>query len=302
MKNIYALKNELDDLSSLKELTESLNYMSAAKMMKLKEKVLKTRTFLEEALKTQVELQRHIVLLKKKDKGKKKSGKSRLKFEEQIGQSILIVAIMSDQGLCGIFNSQIAKKLKADFEDKPVDLLVLGKKGRSYFGRSPLARKMEVIPLPDNDDPDALQKIFAKISSYGTVYIYFNKFINAVKTDPVGLVYRSMSETDVAQGLTNLKIDQDDKEIDRIAKSFVVEPTSEEVSRYFQSVIAEAVMLHEMLESQLSENNARMLAMKEASDNINELVVKQKKLINQTRRRKINQSLSELFGSVMLNG
>lgn len=297
MKNIYALKTELDGLVGLKELTESLNYMSAAKMMKIRDQVIRTRTFLQEALKTQVELQRHIVLLNRdtmeqlKKKKKKKTG--------LLNPKVLVLAIMSDQGLCGIFNSQLARKVQADFADQDVDLIILGKKGRSYFSNSPMAKNMMIYPVPKADDIAMFQELIN--SQYGTVYIYFNLFLNPIKTEPTGMLYKSLSDTKTAEKLTKIQINEDEEEIDKIAKSFVVEPSADEADRYFQTVISEAVMMHQIQESQLSENNARMLAMKEASDNIEELVKAQKKLLSGTRRKKINQALSELFGAMMLN-
>ncbi len=295
MKNIYALKAELDSLVSLKELTESLNYMSAAKMMKVRAKVLETRAFLEEALKTRIELQRYIVLLKLKEKNPKKNEK---KF---INNQTLIIAIMTDQGLCGSFNQQLAKKILKDFVGKKAHLILVGKKGAGYFRKSNLAENMQIYRLPTKDNSSDIKVIFNQISNFGTVNVYFNKYLNAVKTDPQGYVYKSMSDNQTAQNLSKVEIKAEDIQIDDISKTFVVEPNVDEVNTYFENVISQAVFMHQMLESQLSENNSRMLAMKEASDNIVELIVKQRKLINTTRRQKINQSLSELFGALLSN-
>lgn len=295
MKNIYALKSELDDLQGLNELTESLTYMSAAKMAKVRDKVLQTRNFLEEALKAKVELQRYIVISenKQRDRGKKKQDK-------RIRRT-LVMAIMSDQGLCGSFNSQLGKLVTQNLHKQDVDLLIIGKRGASFIRDAALRKNMEVVPLPKPDDPQSMRPIFDKIARYDIVQLYYNKFITAIKTEPTDLFYKSLGDAAVAQKLEKIKLDGEDESLEYVAKTMVVEPSVNEVERFFETVITEAAMLHQMLESQLSENNARMLAMKEASDNIVELVRKQKRLINTTRRKKINQALSELFGAMMIH-
>ncbi|HNT30194.1 MAG TPA: F0F1 ATP synthase subunit gamma [bacterium] len=290
MKTLTQLRQEKENLIGLGELTEALKYLSAAKMTKIKKKVLANRYFLQEALTTKTELQKYLILLNKKKALSRKKGKDdKQDTTIKSNASALIIAVMSNQGLCGIFNSQLAKKIIKDFPTAEPDLVIIGRRGKGYFGRSKFAGKLKVVTVPEEVSITDLDEVFSNLKLYSHVYIYYNMYITAVKSDPVQATFSSSPDEHAAE-----KIKKNVKE-DSVARTYIVEPNFDDVLEYFQTVIAEAIFMQQVLESRLSENNSRMLAMKEANDNIAQLLDEQKKEFNRIRRAKINQALTEVF-------
>jgi len=209
---------------------------------------------------------------------------------EETGENPLVVAVSSDRGLCGGCNSFIAKATKKQLsaleaEGKEPHTMTIGEKARSQLRRD--WGKTFNSSVADNW---AVDPSFAQASAIASVamesnpdadkvQIIFNKFVSAIAYD------QSIRTVDMGKGdafgkLINYEMEPDNRE--------------EFLADLAEFHLASAVF-HAMVESNVSEESARMAAMENASTNASELIESLTLQYNQARQSRITTELIEII-------
>ncbi len=206
-------------------------------------------------------------------------------------KKVAFIVVSTDRGLCGGLNTNLFKKLLGEMGEwrekgAEVSLATMGKKASSFFRNIRVEIASHVQDLGENPRiEDLIGSIRTVLEAYRAeevdrVYLVYNAFIN------------TMAQKPTVEQLLPLPVTQDEEVRD--IWDYVYEPDAESLLdtvmvRYIESLVFQAV-----LENLASEHAARMIAMKNATDNAGELIDELKLAFNKARQAAITQEISEI--------
>ena len=288
MPNLKDIKRRIDSVKNTQKITKAMKLVAAAKLRKAQEAVEASRPYSDRML----QIMKGIAM--------RASPEAHPLLTRRTVQNVVIVVYSGDKGLCGPFNSSVLKttqKLIAHNEGKNISLVLMGKKARDFFKRRPV-KVLDTIVDVARKDPYSVAERVAGISinaySEGTadvVYIVYNKFKNVVVQIPQAVPLLPV-ETRTAE-----------EEGEHALADYEYEPGAEEIMdeilrRYVMSQLHQA-----LLESQASENGARMTAMDAATKNAKEMIDDLTLEYNKARQAAITKELIEVVsGADALEG
>jgi F-type H+-transporting ATPase subunit gamma len=215
-------------------------------------------------------------------------------------RTVLILAITSDRGLCGGFNTNILRRAErmwrdAEAEGKTVQIFTVGRKGRDYFRR----RKAPLIDhfsgVWDELDLSSARRVARGIlgpflrEEVDAIYVVYNEFKSA------------MTQTVVAQPLFPLSADSVSGE-DRESRppetpvEYIFEPDEATLLEVLVPMYTEVTLLRALYESMASELGARMTAMDSATKNARDMIGSLTLQYNRARQAAITTELMEIIG------
>jgi F-type H+-transporting ATPase subunit gamma len=205
-------------------------------------------------------------------------------------KNVLVILITSDRGLCGAFNVNIIRKAN-DFmvaQKKPVKLLAIGKRGREYAGRYGKELTAEFSGLSERPTMNQLGPV-AKIAidefvsgKVDEVYIAFTDFENVLRQHP--RVERL------------LPIDAPSEQHPGAGAVYLYEPDPESLLDSILPRFTELQIYQALLESVASEHSARMVAMRNATENAHELIDGLTLVMNKARQSSITKEMLDIAG------
>jgi len=201
------------------------------------------------------------------------------------------IVISTDRGLCGGLNSNLFKKVLADMsrwkkEGADVSMVTLGKKASSFFRNIRVDISAHASNLGEKPQiEDLIGVIKTMLDEYrdrgvDRVYLVYNDFINTMTQKPVIDQLLPLPTTD-------------DEEVADIW-DYIYEPDAETLLDSVMVRYIEALVYQGVLENLASEHAARMIAMKNATDNAKDLIGDLKLAYNKARQAAITQEISEI--------
>lgn len=287
MSSAREMRRRIKSVKSLAQITKALETVSASKVKKAIQAVEMTRPYAEKAWKVLVHLARqpghtnlHPLLAERKEI-----------------KQVLVVMISSDQGLAGSYNINILRKTLETFEDfsVEVDYLAIGKKGRDLLVR----RRKKVIAEFSNLP---LHIEFRDVSAIGRLVV--DDFIDR-KYDQIYLSYTdylSMSRQEtVVRKLLPLEVQYSESRVKNFNVThhksnavFTYEPDSDEILDQIVSRFTSIQIYQAILTSMASEHAARMIAMRNATDNARELSNDLQLAYNKIRQQSITNDILDI--------
>jgi F-type H+-transporting ATPase subunit gamma len=211
---------------------------------------------------------------------------------EQVANVGLIV-VTSDKGLCGGLNTNVLRmainQMKSwENEKRGVYVTAIGNKGLGFMGRVGAKIKSHVAGLGDAPHMDKLiGPIKVMLDAYiageiDQLHICYTRFINTMKQEPVieQLLPLSGEQLGSAEGHWD----------------YIYEPEAREVINDLMTRYIESLVFHAVAENMASEQSARMVAMKSASDNAKNVIGELKLVYNKARQAAITKEISEIVG------
>ncbi len=203
------------------------------------------------------------------------------------------IVVSSDRGLCGGLNNNLFRSLVREFDarrDKNVeiDVCAIGNKAAMFFkrfGSNIVAQATHLGDAPAIEDLIGTIKVM--LDAYNEeridrLFLVFNNFVNSMTQDPIieQLLPREASEETEVKHYWDYLYEPDAKTaLDQL------------MTRYIESLVYQGVV-----ENVASEQAARMVAMKAASDNAGDLIAELQLVYNKARQAAITQELSEIVG------
>ncbi|MEM9679145.1 MAG: ATP synthase F1 subunit gamma [Bacteroidota bacterium] len=285
MANLKEIRNRISSVSSTMQITSAMKMVSAAKLKKAQDAITAMRPYANKLTELLQSLSATL------------DGDSGSKFAEQREVSkVLIVAIASNRGLCGAFNSNIIKEVtrlgKDKYTDQEVSYLTIGKKANDALSKTGnvIANKSEVFDdLTFDNVAEIAEMIMGKFveGEYDKVELVYNKFKNAatqiVMTEQF-LPIVPMEED------TNVNLD------------YIFEPSKEDIVETLIPKSLKTQLYKSVRDSFASEHGARMTAMHKATDNATELRNQLKLTYNKARQAAITNEILEIVsGAEALN-
>jgi F-type H+-transporting ATPase subunit gamma len=205
-------------------------------------------------------------------------------------KSSMVVHITPDRGLCGGLVGNINRKtagfvLEQQAQNKPVSLITVGRKGQDYmrrYGVKVLAEFTGLGDSPSQMDTLAISKIIIDEytgASTDAVYISYTQFVNTMVQKPILLQVLPIKPA-VLPPMENVE--------------YLYEPNSAVVLGGLLPRFIEMQIYHSILESIASEQSARMVAMKAATDNAKELTTDLTLVYNKARQESITKELLDI--------
>ena len=284
MANLKEIRNRIVSVSSTMQITSAMKMVSAAKLKKAQDAITSMRPYasklnnLIQNLSSSLEPDMNSPFVSVREKS-----------------SILLVAITSNRGLCGAFNSNVIKKTRQliieEFSDKKVSLITIGKKGSEVLGK-----KEKIISTHDYIFDDLNYEKADEISKeimqgfkkelYDEVILVYNRFKNAATQIVETELFLPIEE--------NIEENLDEKSLK--SPDYIFEPNQSEIVNELLPKALSIKFFKALRDSFASEHGARMTAMHKATDNATELRDQLKLTYNKARQAAITNEILEIVG------
>ena len=273
------IRNKIKSVENTRKITKAMEMVAASKMRKAQDRMRAARPYGEKIRRVAGNLShalteyRHPFLINREQ------------------AAVGMILITSDKGLCGGLNSNLLRlavtKMK-DFESKgnKIQATCIGNKGLGFMQRAGAKVVSHVTGLGDTPHLEKLiGAVKVQLDSYmkgeiDALYIGYTRFINTMKQEPVFEQLLPLSSNTV--GTSSHKWD------------YVYEPDAKAVIDDLLIRYVEALIYQAVAENMASEQSARMVAMKSASDNAKTVIGDLKLVYNKARQAAITKELSEI--------
>lgn len=284
MPTLRDIKRRITAVRNTKQITKAMKMIAAAKLRKSQSRMLDMRPYADKmnsviaSLSSEGESQHPLITPRQR-------------------KTVEIVVITSDKGLCGAFNSNILKGAvnfisEHEKEGFNISISAIGKKASDYFKRRNITMRKSWTGLSG-------KIVYSDINEISSDII--ENYINE-KIDEVFIIYNEF-KTVMAQKISVVKLlpmadIEASGEAEGMSASFIYEPSREEIFNQLLPKNMEIQVFRAMLESQASEEAARMIAMENATKNADEMIDKLTLQYNKARQASITEELMDIVGGV----
>lgn len=283
------IRNKIKSVKNTQKITRAMEMVAASKMRKAQDRMKKARPYGEKIRNVAAHMS-----------GANTEYRHPFLIERDTVKRIGIIVVTSDKGLCGGLNTNVLRKALNQMkiwqsEGEQIEVCCIGNKGFGFMSRINATVISQVVGL--GDTPDMARLIGAvKVmldgytqDHFDRVFIYYNRFINTMKQEPV---------MEQLLPLTDERIHGDKKGDDtsRVTWDYLYEPEAKPVIDDLMIRYIEALVYQAVTENMASEQSARMVAMKAASDNAGNVIDELTLIYNKSRQAAITKELSEIVG------
>ncbi len=285
MPNLKEIRNRIVSVGSTMQITSAMKMVSAAKLKRAQDAVTKLRPYAEKLK----ELLQNLSAV---------TDPSENKFAKiNDSKSVLIVAVTSNRGLCGGFNNNIIKRvqylIQNDLKENDVKVLCLGKKVKDAIKRTPnyfiteeLTGVEDIFSDLTFDRASTIANELMNLYSaqqFSKIVVVYNRFVNA-----------ATQAIETEQFLPVLQVKQEEGV--SVPQDYIFEPNKEDLVAVLIPKSLKIQLFKALLDSNASENGARMTAMHKATDNANDLQKSLKLSYNKARQAAITNEILEIVG------
>ena len=287
MPSLKEVKNRITSVVSTQQITKAMKMVAAAKLRRSQERIQQMRPF----------AQKLSALLQNLSAAQVDSDGDNWYSEVREEKKILIIAVSSDRGLCGSFNSTvfkgvnriIEKKYAAEYDRGNVTVLTIGKKAGDYFSK----RKCNLV--------GDFTLMFSELSfeNISRAAEFVMESYKHGKYDKVELVYNEFKNvaTQILREEQFLPIKPPAVTETRAQTvDYIYQPSQEEIITSLIPQSLKVQLYKAVLDSNAAENGARMTAMDKATENAGELLKQLRLTYNRTRQAAITKEILEIVG------
>ena len=279
MANLKEIRNRISSVSSTMQITSAMKMVSAAKLKKAQDAITAMRPYAEKL----TELLQNVSATLDGDAG------GEFTAQREVNK-VLIVAITSNRGLAGAFNSNVikqAKEVAESYAGKQVDIFAIGKKGNDIL------RKTNTVIENKSEIFDELT--FERVSQIAEALT--EKFVNG-DYDKIELIYNQFKNaaTQIVQVEQFLPLAPIQSDVPASTGDYIFEPSKEEIVLTLIPKSLKTQLYKAIRDSFASEHGARMTAMHKATDNATELRNQLKLTYNKARQAAITNEILEIVG------
>ncbi len=305
-RSLRDIRRKMKAIKSTSQVTKAMELVAASKMRKAVQNAQMLRHYALSAWR----------ILQSIAKTKGQANHSFL--EQRPVKNVLGIIFTSDRGLCGSLNAQLfrttsqyLKGLKDIKGFENIDFITVGKKGHQFLtrqGQTVIATFPALSNNPRYKDILPITKLAIdsfKDGTYSHVVLIYTNFISPLVQEASAKVLLPFSESDLQKMVLSLtqnrritkeEIESREHEDVNII-DYAIEPSPEEVLEIILPQLAQVQVYQAVLESVASEHSARMVAMRNATDNAKDILDDLTLTYNQTRQANITAELAELSAS-----
>ena len=278
MANLKEIRGRISSISSTMQITSAMKMVSAAKLKKAQDAIVMLRPYSEK-------LQE---IIENVSAASDADSISEFAIEREV-KKVLFIAVTSNRGLAGAFNSSVIKEMNLQFSannNVETEVLTIGKKSFDAMRKNKTVYENH-SSLFDNLSFDHVSNMTEKVMSdfkagkFDKVYVVYNKFINAATQE---VVTEQVLPIAVSAEKASLDVNVD----------YIFEPGREEILKTLIPKSIKTQIFKAVLDSVASEHGARMTAMHKATDNAEALRNDLKIFYNKARQAAITNEILEI--------
>ena len=288
MPSTKEIRGKIKSVQNTRKITKAMEMVAASKMRKAQDRMRQARPYADKMrniiahLAASSTAYAHPFLVKRKT---------------QSGKAAMII-VATDKGLAGALNTNIQRLVlhkSQELREKGQSLSVtaIGNKAVAFSGHLGLEVVSQVVQLGDRPNLDRLLgAIRVQLDAYAqgkvdAVYIAYTRFVNAMKQIPT---------IEQLLPLSQEKLAAIGEEPRQYSWDYIYEPDAQTVLDELLKRYVEALIYQAVAENMASEQSARMVAMKAASDNAKKLIGELQLVYNKTRQAGITKEITEIVG------
>ena len=275
------IRGKIKSVENTKKITKAMEMVAASKMRKAQERMRQARPYSDRIRNIAANL------------GKANPEYTHAFMKLNDAKTVGFIVVTTDKGLCGGMNTNVLRAVTVKLRELQTagiksQAVAIGNKGLGFLNRIGAQVVSHVTQLGDTPHLDKLigpVKVLLDAYAEGkisAVYLGYTRFINTMKQEPV--VEQLLPLT-----AESLKADEDSPGWDYIYEPDAQAVIDELLLRYIEALVYQAVA-----ENMASEQSARMVAMKAATDNAGSVIGELKLIDNKTRQAAITKELSEI--------
>ncbi len=283
MANLKEIRNRITSVGSTMQITSAMKMVSAAKLKRAQDAINQMKPYSEKLQEILSNLTASLDI-----------SENELAADRPV-ENVLIIAVTSNRGLCGGFNNNVIKRVNqlvlGEYASKSVRVLCLGKKGKDAFKRSESFFSTEGTTMNDDIFSNLTFENTAQIAqflmdsylakTFDKVVIVYNSFVNAASQDVKAEQWLPLQATSTENNSQS---------------DYIFEPSKEEIVDELIPKSLKIQLFKALLDSNASENGARMTAMHKATDNAKELKKSLTLSYNKARQAAITNEILEIVG------
>ncbi len=277
MASLRDIRRRIRGVKNIRQVTRAMNMIAAARLRRAQQKAESARPYaerlteiLQDVLASSGGAARHPLM------------------ERREARRIALIVITADRGLCGAFNAGIIREAQRFLREQtaPVELITVGRKGRDYFQRLGYTIAQH-FPQPSREVRleevgNVSKRIISDYSAarYDQVFFACAKFLSVLKSQPVVTQLLPLEKPASAE--------------QRAKTAYQFEPDAEQLLGTLLPQYVEVLIYRAMVESLASEQAARMIAMKAATDSASDMITALTRQYNNARQASITKQLLEV--------
>jgi F-type H+-transporting ATPase subunit gamma len=279
------IRGKIKSVENTKKITKAMEMVAASKMRKAQERMRSARPYSEKVRNIAANL------------GKANPEYTHAFMKTNDVNAAGVIVVSTDKGLCGGLNTNVLRAVTQKIRDlqgegKAVQTVAIGNKGFGFLNRIGAQVVSHVTQLGDTPHLERLigpVKVLLDQYAEGklnAVYIAYTKFVNTMRQEPV---------VEQLLPLSAAKMQAESKAAGgEPGWDYIYEPDAQTVIDDLLLRYVEALVYQAVAENMASEQSARMVAMKAATDNAGNLIAELKLVYNKTRQAAITKELSEI--------
>jgi F-type H+-transporting ATPase subunit gamma len=287
MASLKEVRNRIVSVGSTQQITKAMKMVAAAKLRRSQDNIMRMRPY----------AQRLNSILSNLSSVSGEGGENVYAQKRDV-QRVLIIAVTSDRGLCGAFNSNVMKAVNNLINERystqaaagNIEIMAIGKKGHEYFTKRNMPTAGDYTTVFGNLSFETVRVAAEQAMEgfrtglYDQIDIVYNEFKNVATQIIRTEQFLPIQETPGEQNVTSTESD------------YIFEPSKEEILEQLIPKSLKIQVYKAVLESNASEHGARMTAMDKATENAGELLKQLKLTYNRTRQAAITTEILEIVG------
>ena len=282
------IRGKIKSVESTRKITKAMEMVAASKMRKAQERMRAARPYSEKIRNIAANL------------GKANPEYTHAFMKTNDVKAAGIIVVSTDKGLCGGLNTNVLRVVNQKVREWKAagvesDFVAIGSKGLSFLTRLGVNVVSSVVQLGDRPRLDKLVgPVKVLIDAYmagrvDEVYVFYTNFVNTMKQEPRGGRIVPIPEEFLAPSglVTSTVVTQGNWD-------YIYEPDAQSVIDELLVRYVEALVYQAVAENMASEQSARMVAMKSATDNAGSVIAELTLIYNKTRQAAITKELSEI--------
>jgi F-type H+-transporting ATPase subunit gamma len=282
------IRAKIKSFENTKKITKAMEMVSASKMRKAQDRMRSARPYADKIRNITANL----------SKANPEYRSPYMRKVEGTPKSVGFIVITTDKGLCGGLNTNVLRAVTNKMREVQsaggqVQAVAIGNKGLGFLNRIGAKLVSHVTQLGDRPQIDkligpvkAMLDLFVA-GQLDAVYLCYTRFINTMSQEP---------QVEQLLPLTADRLQQSADEKSQYGWDYIYEPDAPSVINELMTRYIEALVYQGVAENIASEQSARMVAMKAATDNAGNLIAEFKLIYNKARQAAITKELSEIVG------
>jgi len=287
MPSTKEIRLKIKSVQNTRKITKAMEMVAASKMRRAQERMRQARPYADKIR----NIVAHLATANPEYKHP-------FVVRRQTVRNVGLILVSTDKGLCGALNTNVQRATLAKIKEleasgAKLQATAIGNKGYGFLQRVGVPLVSHVVQLGDRPHLEKLiGAIKVQLDAYeqgkvDAVYLGYSRFINTMKQEPV---------LEPLLPLSAERLAQTEEEKRAYSWDYLYEPDAQHVIDELMTRYVEAVVFQAVAENMASEQSARMVAMKSASDNAKKLIEELQLIYNKTRQAGITKEISEIVG------